>query len=74
MRPILVACMAAGALLTRSTSADAQRTLIRAGRLLHPVTGRVSRDQVIVVERGRVTAVGSGFGPRQATASSTFPP
>ena len=37
---------------------DSQITAIRAGRLLDPVTGTQSTNQTIVVERGRITAVG----------------
>ena len=39
----------------------AQVTAIRAGRLIDPETGRVSTDQTILVEGGKITAVGSGL-------------
>ena len=38
-----------------SASARAQITAIRAGQLVDPATGTVARDQVIVVENGKVT-------------------
>ena len=44
-----------------SASARAQITAIRAGQLVDPATGTVARDQVIVVENGKVTAVGPGL-------------
>ena len=37
----------------------AQTTVIRAGRLLDPASGTVARDQFIVVDGGRITAVRS---------------
>ena len=40
-------------------TAGAQRTVVRAGRLLDPVSGRVSRDVAIVVEGGRIVSVGA---------------
>jgi imidazolonepropionase-like amidohydrolase len=36
-------------------------TAIRAGRLLDPESGTVTRDQVIVVEGGKITAIGAGL-------------
>jgi imidazolonepropionase-like amidohydrolase len=37
----------------------AQVTAIRAGHLIDPATGAVARDQVVLVEKGRITDVGS---------------
>ena len=55
--PFLVAALAllAGSL---PGTAGAQVTAIRAGRLVDPETGTVARDQVVLVEDGRFTAVG----------------
>ena len=47
----ILALLAAGAL-------PAQVTAIRAGQLVDPATGATSRDQIILVEGGRITAVG----------------
>lgn len=41
-----------------ATKAAAQTTVIRAGRLVDPETGRVSLNQKIVVEGGKIKAVG----------------
>jgi imidazolonepropionase-like amidohydrolase len=68
LRILRSAGAAVAALTMASAAAQAQRTLVRAGRLLDPVTGRVSRDQVILVEQGRVTAVGGGI--REAEGDS----
>lgn len=41
-------------------AASAQVTAIRAGRLIDPETGTAATNQVILVEHGKFTAVGSG--------------
>lgn len=46
-----------------ASNAAAQRTLIRAGQLLDPASGRTLRNQVVVVENGRVKSVSSRFNP-----------
>jgi imidazolonepropionase-like amidohydrolase len=47
---------------------SAQVTAIRAGRLLDPEAGTVSANQVILVEKGKFTAVGANLAiPRDAT-------
>jgi imidazolonepropionase-like amidohydrolase len=46
------------ALLLVATSAFAQVTAIRAGHLVDPATGTVARNQVILVEGGRIVDVG----------------
>ena len=43
--------------------AAAQRTLVRAGRLLDPVSGTVTAGQTIVVERGKVTGIRATVAP-----------
>jgi imidazolonepropionase-like amidohydrolase len=49
-------------------SLSAQVTAIRAGRLLDPDKGTISTNQVILVEKGKFTAVGAGVPiPRDAT-------
>jgi imidazolonepropionase-like amidohydrolase len=56
------------ALVCGASSLEAQVTAIRAGRLIDPVTATAARDQVIVVEAGRIKAVGPGLRiPRGAT-------
>jgi len=46
--------------LFASASAEAQTIAIRAGRVVDPDTGTAATNQVIVIEAGRITAVGSG--------------
>ena len=48
------------ALLALAGVAGAQVTAIRAGRLVDPETGTIAANQVILVENGKFTAVGSG--------------
>jgi len=49
-------------------SLSAQVTAIKAGTLVDPETGAAARNQVILVENGRITAVGAGVGvPPSAT-------
>ena len=47
------------ALALAATPAAAQVTAIRAGGLVDPETGTIARNQVILVENGRFTAVGA---------------
>jgi imidazolonepropionase-like amidohydrolase len=47
------------ALALTATPAAAQVTAIRAGGLVDPETGTIARNQVILVENGRFTAVGA---------------
>jgi imidazolonepropionase-like amidohydrolase len=49
----------AALLLTVASTATAQVTAIRAGRLIDPETGTSAANQTILVERGRFTAIGS---------------
>jgi imidazolonepropionase-like amidohydrolase len=44
-------------LLLAATTAAAQTTLVHAGALLDPATGRVARNQLIVVEGGRIKEI-----------------
>lgn len=55
-RGLLVVAM----LLLAVTSATAQVTAIRAGRLVDPEAGTVSTNQIILVEDGRFLAIGAG--------------
>ena len=56
------------ALISVSASGRAQSvTALKAGQLVDPATGAISRDQVILVEAGKITAVGS-------SASVAIPP
>lgn len=52
--------LAAGLGCLAPATLDGQVTAIRAGRLIDPETGTVATDQVILVEKGRFTAVGGG--------------
>ena len=47
--------------LGSATTVPAQRIVIRAGQLLDPVAGRLIPNQTILVERGRITAVGTNL-------------
>ena len=47
--------------LLLSTTALAQTTVIRAGRIVEPDTGVITTNQVIVVERGKITAIGANL-------------
>src|SRR5262249_52154299 len=59
---------ACAALVLLATSARAEVTVLRAGRLFDPEAGSVAVDQVIVVEDGKVKAVGGGLpAPAGAT-------
>jgi imidazolonepropionase-like amidohydrolase len=56
------------ALVLVSSAAHAEVTVLRAGRLFDPETGAVATDQVIVVEDGKIKAVGAGLpAPAGAT-------
>jgi imidazolonepropionase-like amidohydrolase len=47
---------------------QAQTTAIRAGRVIDPETGKVEGNQIILVENGKITAIGSGLAiPAGAT-------
>jgi imidazolonepropionase-like amidohydrolase len=47
--------------------AAAQTIAIRAGNLLDPAKGTISKDQIILVENGKITAVGAGLAiPKDA--------
>jgi len=46
-------------MLASAAAAHAQVTAIRAGRLVDPETGQAAQNQIILVEKGRITAVGS---------------
>lgn len=60
LRTLLVVVAATAVLADASV---AQRVSIRAGRLLDPVSGRVSLDQMITVQDGRILSVRSGWKP-----------
>ena len=53
------------ATLLAVNGAGAQRTVIRAGRLLDVKTGQLSRDRVIIVEIGRIAEVRGNDAPLQ---------
>jgi imidazolonepropionase-like amidohydrolase len=58
----------AGALLGVPLLATAQTTVIRAGRLVDPETGRAAANQTILVEGERIAAVGANLQlPKDAT-------
>ncbi len=58
MRRILAAIVVFGSL---SVALPAEVTAIRAGRLVDPETGRAASQQVILVDGGKITAVGPGL-------------
>src|SRR5438093_9822226 len=45
--------------LPPAAPAPSRATVIRAGRLIDPATGTAAANQTIVVENGRITAVGA---------------
>ena len=55
-------------LLTLSVTVSAQRTLVRAGRVLDVKTGKIATDQVIVIEGDKIASVGPASSVK-ATAS-----
>ena len=59
MRRILAAIVVV--LGSLSVALPAEVTAIRAGRLVDPETGRAASEQVILVEGGKITAVGPGL-------------
>lgn len=68
MRPIRnPGLLAFAGLLLATTAVSAQVTAIKAGRLVDPEAGTVSTNQVILIEAGKFTAVGTGLAiPRGA--------
>ena len=68
MRPIRnPGLLAFAGLLLATTAASAQVTAIKAGRLVDPEAGTVSTNQVILIEAGKFTAIGTGLAiPRGA--------
>ena len=50
-------------LLSAALVLVAQTTAIRAGRILDPVSGRVASNQTILIEGGRIRAIGTGVTP-----------
>lgn len=44
-----------------ASAAQAQVSVIKAGRLVDPETGTAARDQVIIIEAGKIKAVGAGL-------------
>lgn len=44
-----------------------QVTVIRAGHVIDPATGKVADHQVIVVKEGKIESVGTGAAPKDAT-------
>ncbi len=55
-------------LVLAASAANAQTTVIRAGRLIDPETGRAATNQMIVVQGDKITAVGVNLEvPKDAT-------
>lgn len=61
--------LAISVLVLLTSTAAAQRTVIRAGRLLDVKSGQVSRDRVIIVENGRIAEVRGNDVPLQHSDS-----
>ena len=59
----MIALPVVSTLLALASAPLQQRTLIQAGRLLDPTTGRVAERQTIVVQGGRITAVTARVAP-----------
>ena len=56
----VVACLlASGAAAQQPASVPPAVTVVRAARLIDPASGSVTTNAVVIVERGRITAVGS---------------
>jgi imidazolonepropionase-like amidohydrolase len=64
MTTTLRVLLALPALVIQGSTVFAQRTVIRAGRLLDVRTGQVAPDMMIVVENDRITAVGKVVAPQ----------
>src|SRR6185436_2619839 len=47
--------------VAQQPAAPARATVVRAGRLIDPATGTAAANQTIVVQNGRITAIGSGI-------------
>jgi imidazolonepropionase-like amidohydrolase len=58
-----LALAAAAALLAIAPDAHAQRTVIRAARMLDVRDGQLIRDAVVVVEGGRIRSIGGAITP-----------
>jgi len=67
-KPRFGAGLSLAVILLLASPAAAQTTLIRAGHLVDPSTGKVAEHQVIVVKDGQIAAVGTGVAvPQGAT-------
>ena len=47
--------------VTQQPAAPTRATVVRTGRLIDPATGTAAANQTIVVQNGRITAIGSGI-------------
>ncbi|HXT28021.1 MAG TPA: amidohydrolase family protein [Vicinamibacterales bacterium] len=47
--------------VAQQPAAPTRATVVRAGRLIDPATGTAAANQTIVVQNGRITAIGSGI-------------
>jgi imidazolonepropionase-like amidohydrolase len=63
----VIRTLGAWALALVAADSAAETIAIKAGRLVDPQSGGVATNQVIVVEDGRITAVGGGPAPAGAT-------
>ena len=61
MKRTVISALASIVCALWATGAAAQVTAIRAGRIVDPDTGRSSTNQIILVEGGRITAIGAGL-------------
>src|SRR6476619_2791779 len=63
----ILACAACALLLAQQPPPPARATVIRAGQLVDPATGTATANQTILVENGRITAIGAAL-PAPANA------
>src|SRR5579864_935380 len=59
-------------LLTLSVTVSAQRTLVRAGKVLDVKTGKIATDQVIVIEGDKVVSVGPASSVKGTSSDRTI--
>jgi imidazolonepropionase-like amidohydrolase len=60
------------ALLTLSVTVSAQRTLVRAGKVLDVKTGKIATDQVIVIEGDKIVSVGPASSVKGTSSDRTI--
>lgn len=59
-------------LLSSSVTVSAQRTLVRAGKVLDVKTGKIATDQVIVIEGDKIVSVGPASSAKTTASHTTI--